>query len=1089
MSSGRIKKIMLPLLIYLTSISLACASFILTLYDSKDDSNQIVEPNIDSIKKATAYILDEPEVIYSSVESALNVAQSGDIVTLIPPSDGNYPSVATPNKVTYTVSENCIIKPGVTLLIPTDSASVSSAGNNLNSYIDSMQNDDHSREASDYSKFATTNPNRYLRVTLEVSNNVTIYNYGNIIVSGYLSSGTSNAGMLGQTSHSYSQILLGKNARIVQETSQINSANDAKIYCFGYISEKEINNDSQVIVSNGSLYIPFIVNDYRGFQFSWAMTASDGALENGCSPFNVFEFANIDSKLILNYNSTTYSFVNLYVNYSAYSISETFGRIVNLVGNTEDFVFQFNSNLSYVQYKYDRQLKKASVDFFGGLNLNNLTLSFSAGGFGQTITIDLSTSNSFFPISYKFDITLNKASSQSNNAIYNFSKQRLKILPGSTFIVNDGCMITANEIIIYSAFYDGTLGNTFNTKCAYDSVKYPLKDGANFILNGNATININNIAGNIFCNNASNIIFNGQNEIDCLEPWQFINNSGIGGVLAGEPAWAINVYLHIREQLKIVSTDNLDKEKISVGINCFDLSYIPSLDIIVNYENNSSDSFLVDGYQKVLFCDNIASYSIDFNKNIALSYTSNNYYEKGSVVTYNDANSIIAAMNSTLSISSNNNGINEFDVQSIEIVCLTDLINGVVPLFLNKTIALAANVVDINKVYNKTIVWESLTPNTVRVNQEGIVTGLQYGDAIIKASCDGISAIFETKVIDESSIDVPELVSVEISGEKSFEVEEGQQVEKKYSISIAEEGAIVTNIKWKISGGNSGLYHNFIDPVTGEKTTELSGMDKEVTIQFSDPGVQADKVTLTCTVSNETTTVADSIQIEASRPCLLPGSLITMADGSSKPIEELGLRDMIKSFSFVTGQYEEQMIIYYKEIKDQLTDVITVHFDDGSEFKIAQFQSLFDMNELEYFEINTENYKDVIGKQVMGYDNGKVKTKTIINTTYEQYQTSVYEIITSYNYNFVADNTLTVDPLIGDVNLFEINDNLTYDFEQMQQDIATYGLYTYEDFKPYATKEQFELYNVQYLKVAVGKGLLTFDFIINSIERYKKYSI
>lgn len=251
-------------------------------------------------------------------------------------------------------------------------------------------------------------------------------------------------------------------------------------------------------------------------------------------------------------------------------------------------------------------------------------------------------------------------------------------------------------------------------------------------------------------------------------------------------------------------------------------------------------------------------------------------------------------------------------------------------------------------------------------------------------------------------------------------------------------------------------------------------------------------ISLDVTDGKNSITFSDSFEftIKKQESCLLPGSLITMADGSSKPIEELGLRDMIKSFSFVTGQYEDQMIIYYKEIKDQLTDVITIHFDDGSEFKIAQFQSLFDMNELEYFEINTENYKDVIGKQVMGYENGKVKTKTIINTTYKQYRTSVYEIVTSYNYNFVADNILTVEPGIGGVNIFEINDNLTYDFEQMQQDIATYGLYTYEDFEKYVTEEQFKLYNAKYFKVAVGKGLITFDYIVYLIEHYvNKYSI
>jgi hypothetical protein len=49
------------------------------------------------------------------------------------------------------------------------------------------------------------------------------------------------------------------------------------------------------------LYIPFVINDYKGFSFSWAMT--DGAIDNkGCSPFNQFEFRNISALTKFSYN-------------------------------------------------------------------------------------------------------------------------------------------------------------------------------------------------------------------------------------------------------------------------------------------------------------------------------------------------------------------------------------------------------------------------------------------------------------------------------------------------------------------------------------------------------------------------------------------------------------------------------------------------------------------------------------------------------------------------------------------------------------------------------------------------------------------
>ena len=43
---------------------------------------------------------------------------------------------------------------------------------------------------------------------------------------------------------------------------------------------------------------------------------------------------------------------------------------------------------------------------------------------------------------------------------------------------------------------------------------------------------------------------------------------------------------------------------------------------------------------------------------------------------------------------------------------------------------------------------------------------------------------------------------------------------------------------------------------------------------------------------------------------------------------------------------------------------------------------------------------------------------------------------------------------------------------------------TYEDFADYLTYEQFVGFNVQYFKIAVGKGLYTYEGILNLISEY-----
>lgn len=54
----------------------------------------------------------------------------------------------------------------------------------------------------------------------------------------------------------------------------------------------------------------------------------------------------------------------------------------------------------------------------------------------------------------------------------------------------------------------------------------------------------------------------------------------------------------------------------------------------------------------------------------------------------------------------------------------------------------------------------------------------------------------------------------------------------------------------------------------------------------------------------------------------------------------------------------------------------------------------------------------------------------------------------------------------------------------MEKDIEKYGLYTYEDFKDYVSIEVYEIFPFKYYKVAVGKGLFSFEQILGLINLY-----
>ena len=70
------------------------------------------------------------------------------------------------------------------------------------------------------------------------------------------------------------------------------------------------------------------------------------------------------------------------------------------------------------------------------------------------------------------------------------------------------------------------------------------------------------------------------------------------------------------------------------------------------------------------------------------------------------------------------------------------------------------------------------------------------------------------------------------------------------------------------------------------------------------------------------------------------------------------------------------------------------------------------------------------------------------------------------------------------VNFFEYDENMKYVEESMQRDIEKYGLYTYDDFAEYVSEEVFNAFPFKYFKVAVGKGLITYEYILELIEFY-----
>lgn len=233
-------------------------------------------------------------------------------------------------------------------------------------------------------------------------------------------------------------------------------------------------------------------------------------------------------------------------------------------------------------------------------------------------------------------------------------------------------------------------------------------------------------------------------------------------------------------------------------------------------------------------------------------------------------------------------------------------------------------------------------------------------------------------------------------------------------------------------------------------------------------------------------------EITSSSGCIVEGTLVLMADGSYKKVEELQIGDMVLTFNHLTGQFEtsDVWMILHGDLPREERTVINLIFDNNTTLRISYEHGLFDYDLKKYVFINEYNYSEFIGHEFAYVNlNGDSlnSSRTRLVSAYTSFENiKVYSPVSSVNLNIISEGMLTVTPMFeyadAFVNMFEFNENATYDIEQLQKDIATYGLYSYDDFKDIIPYEIWQKVQLAYLKVAVGKGLIRFEDVYWIIE-------
>ena len=223
--------------------------------------------------------------------------------------------------------------------------------------------------------------------------------------------------------------------------------------------------------------------------------------------------------------------------------------------------------------------------------------------------------------------------------------------------------------------------------------------------------------------------------------------------------------------------------------------------------------------------------------------------------------------------------------------------------------------------------------------------------------------------------------------------------------------------------------------------------------------------------------------------CLVEGTLITLADGTQKPVEDLTGNELLLVWNLNTGKYDAAPIIFVDSEERTEYTVVTLFFSNGSSVGVVSEHGFFDVALGKYVYLDEFNANEYIGHEFItqgSIEENTWSSATLVNVVIEQKVVKVYSPVTFSHLCYYVDGVLSMPGGIdGLFNIFEVDvETMSYDAEKMAQDIETYGLFTYEDFADIIPLEVYEAFNGAWLKVAMGKGLIDWATIEYYATRY-----
>lgn len=297
-----------------------------------------------------------------------------------------------------------------------------------------------------------------------------------------------------------------------------------------------------------------------------------------------------------------------------------------------------------------------------------------------------------------------------------------------------------------------------------------------------------------------------------------------------------------------------------------------------------------------------------------------------------------------------------------------------------------------------------------------------------------------------------------------------------------------------ITGGEFITYHGLLGGMAGTGDISYFHGGNVVTTLTKNNYQDTDKIGEVVGNTTAKSNVSTKVTINRNK-CIAAGTLITLADGSQVPVEELTGDEMLLVWNLFTGEFDTAPILFIDSDPEMTYEIINLTFSDGTTVKTIYEHGFWDYDLGEYV------YLDKDAAQYIGHWFNKLTTDEdgefasvrvqLTNVAITQELTTAYSPVTYGHFCYYVNGMLSMPGGIkGLFNIFEVDeDTMTYDAQAMAEDIAQYGLFTYEEFAQFCplSEEMFLACGGQYLKVALGKGLITEERLVALVERYGSF--